>query len=145
MSILFFGKNLHLIFRITRFQYNFKNPFWISYGFSFLVFTFRYTNRYNISSICGESCNTPRFVVTIVFWIGYFNSALNPVIYAYFNREFRYAFQRTLKVTWYIFAYIDFKNSVLWHQTNQYSTHHYYLSFLISLYLLTTYIKTKQN
>lgn len=55
-------------------------------------------NRYNISSLCGESCNTPRFIVTIVFWIGYFNSALNPVIYAYFNREFRYAFQRTLKV-----------------------------------------------
>lgn len=54
--------------------------------------------RYNISSMCGDSCSTPRFIVTIVFWIGYFNSALNPVIYAYFNREFRYAFQRTLKV-----------------------------------------------
>ncbi|XP_031616773.1 octopamine receptor beta-1R-like isoform X1 [Contarinia nasturtii] len=52
---------------------------------------------YNISSLCGEACQTPRSVVTIVFWIGYFNSALNPVIYAYFNREFRYAFQRTLK------------------------------------------------
>lgn len=54
--------------------------------------------RYVISSICAESCSTPRIVVGIVFWIGYFNSALNPLIYAYFNREFRYAFQRTLKV-----------------------------------------------
>lgn len=54
--------------------------------------------RYDISTLCGESCTSPRFVVTVVFWIGYFNSALNPVIYAYFNREFRYAFQRTLKV-----------------------------------------------
>lgn len=60
----------------------------------------RFVGRYDISSICGESCSSPRVVVTIVFWIGYFNSALNPVIYAYFNREFRYAFQRTLKV-WY--------------------------------------------
>lgn len=56
--------------------------------------------RYMISSICGDACSTPRAIVTTVFWIGYFNSALNPVIYAYFNREFRYAFQRTLKV-WY--------------------------------------------
>lgn len=56
------------------------------------------THRYNISSMCGDACTAPRFVVKIVFWIGYFNSALNPVIYAYFNREFRYAFQRTLKV-----------------------------------------------
>lgn len=55
-------------------------------------------HRYNISSMCGDACTAPRFVVTTVFWIGYFNSALNPVIYAYFNREFRYAFQRTLKV-----------------------------------------------
>lgn len=61
-------------------------------------------NRYNISSICGDACTTPRVVVTIVFWIGYFNSALNPVIYAYFNREFRYAFQRTLKV-WTLFPF----------------------------------------
>lgn len=54
--------------------------------------------RYVISSICGPACSTPKIVVGIVFWIGYFNSALNPLIYAYFNREFRYAFQRTLKV-----------------------------------------------
>lgn len=48
--------------------------------------------------MCGDACTAPRYVVKTVFWIGYFNSALNPVIYAYFNREFRYAFQRTLKV-----------------------------------------------
>lgn len=55
--------------------------------------------RYVISSVCGPSCSSPKIVVGIVFWIGYFNSALNPLIYAYFNREFRYAFQRTLKVS----------------------------------------------
>ncbi|EDV91364.1 octopamine receptor beta-1R [Drosophila grimshawi] len=44
-----------------------------------------------------DSCKTPRIVVGILFWIGYFNSALNPIIYAYFNRDFRAAFKKTLK------------------------------------------------
>lgn len=41
--------------------------------------------------------NTPPIVVDIMFWIGYFNSSLNPVIYAYFNREFREAFKETIQ------------------------------------------------
>ena len=41
--------------------------------------------------------NTPALVVDIIFWIGYFNSSLNPVIYAYFNREFREAFKETIQ------------------------------------------------
>ncbi|KAI1287392.1 Octopamine receptor beta-1R [Halotydeus destructor] len=46
-----------------------------------------------------ETCreNTPDIVVDILFWIGYFNSSLNPVIYAYFNREFREAFKETIQ------------------------------------------------
>ncbi|KAM7363508.1 octopamine beta1 receptor isoform 2-T2 [Cochliomyia hominivorax] len=51
---------------------------------------------YITSSLC-DSCTTPRIVVGILFWIGYFNSALNPIIYAYFNRDFRAAFKKTLK------------------------------------------------
>lgn len=51
---------------------------------------------YIITSLC-TTCPCPTIVVTIVFWIGYFNSTLNPLIYAYFNRDFREAFKNTLQ------------------------------------------------
>ena len=53
---------------------------------------------YITTSICGdEYCPCPDIVVSILFWIGYTNSALNPIIYAYFNRDFREAFKNTLQ------------------------------------------------
>ncbi|XP_025992265.1 octopamine receptor beta-3R isoform X1 [Solenopsis invicta] len=52
---------------------------------------------YLTTSLCGEACYFPDTVVSVLFWIGYFNSALNPLIYAYFNRDFRDAFKDTLK------------------------------------------------
>lgn len=58
--------------------------------------------RYVITTLCGEECSTPKIVVVILFWIGYFNSALNPLIYAYFNREFRAAFKKTLQVSFQV-------------------------------------------
>ncbi|XP_072750063.1 octopamine receptor beta-1R [Anoplolepis gracilipes] len=51
---------------------------------------------YIITALC-TSCKSGDMVVAIVFWVGYFNSALNPLIYAYFNREFRAAFRKTLE------------------------------------------------
>ncbi|XP_042212302.1 octopamine receptor beta-2R-like [Homarus americanus] len=48
-------------------------------------------------NVCGPSCRCPHAVVTALFWIGYFNSTLNPFIYAYFRTDFRDAFHRTLK------------------------------------------------
>ncbi|KAJ8927896.1 hypothetical protein NQ314_019594 [Rhamnusium bicolor] len=49
----------------------------------------------SLCTICEKNC--PPQVVAIVFWIGYFNSTLNPLIYAYFNRDFREAFKNTLQ------------------------------------------------
>ncbi|CAL4175048.1 unnamed protein product [Meganyctiphanes norvegica] len=47
-------------------------------------------------NLCGDSCRSPPTVVTTLFWIGYFNSTLNPFIYAYFRTDFREAFNHTL-------------------------------------------------
>ncbi|XP_061179867.1 5-hydroxytryptamine receptor-like [Saccostrea echinata] len=40
--------------------------------------------------------NIPNSVNSIVLWLGYFNSLLNPIIYTIFNPEFRNAFQKIL-------------------------------------------------
>lgn len=53
----------------------------------------RYVIDFNIYLNCFINIY---FVVAILFWIGYFNSTLNPIIYAYFNRDFREAFKNTL-------------------------------------------------
>lgn len=52
--------------------------------------------RYLTSTLCGDACTPPDVVVALLFWIGYSNSTLNPLIYAYFNRDFREAFRNTL-------------------------------------------------
>lgn len=43
-------------------------------------------------------------VWSIVFWLGYLNSALNPVIYTVFNREFRTCFKRLLTCNLVLFG-----------------------------------------
>ncbi|KAL5284643.1 Htr4.2 family protein [Megaselia abdita] len=63
---------------------------------AFLICWMPFFLWYIISSLC-DTCVTPRVVVGILFWIGYFNSALNPVIYAYFNKDFRSAFKKTIQ------------------------------------------------
>ena len=58
---------------------------------AFILCWFPFFTLYIITSFCdciGE------IVFTVVFWAGYCNSALNPIIYTIFNREFRKAFHR---------------------------------------------------
>ncbi|XP_022699214.1 octopamine receptor beta-2R-like isoform X1 [Varroa jacobsoni] len=53
---------------------------------------------YVTTSLCAPTdCPCPEVVVDLLFWIGYINSSLNPIIYAYFNRDFRMAFKKTLQ------------------------------------------------
>ena len=49
---------------------------------------------YPITSVTG--LEIPSGVFSVIFWLGYCNSALNPIIYTIFNREFRQAFQKLL-------------------------------------------------
>ncbi|KAG7156767.1 Octopamine receptor beta-1R-like 2 [Homarus americanus] len=62
----------------------------------FLLCWLPFFSWYLVSALCGDACAVPDTLVTILFWIGYFNSTLNPIIYAYFNRDFRKAFRKTL-------------------------------------------------
>ncbi|KAL4232299.1 hypothetical protein ACF0H5_009870 [Mactra antiquata] len=46
-----------------------------------------------IRAFCID-CDTPKIVITLVSWLGYFNSACNPFIYTFFNKDFRKALKR---------------------------------------------------
>lgn len=49
-----------------------------------------------VKTFCGEACVVPIWLDSILWWLGYANSFLNPVIYARFNREFRTPFKEIL-------------------------------------------------
>ncbi|XP_063066072.1 5-hydroxytryptamine (serotonin) receptor 1A b [Engraulis encrasicolus] len=44
-----------------------------------------------------SSCHMPRWLGDVINWLGYSNSLLNPIIYAYFNKDFQSAFKKILK------------------------------------------------
>lgn len=50
---------------------------------------------YLIQGIC-KGCQVPSPIFTFAFWLGYCNSAINPIIYTVFNRDFRKAFRKIL-------------------------------------------------
>ncbi len=67
---------------------------------TFLLCWFPFFGLYVITSLCGKQCENaiPPLLFEFFFWIGYCNSALNPVIYTIFNRDFRKAFKRILHI-----------------------------------------------
>lgn len=64
---------------------------------AFLVCFLPFFTWYLTATLCGDACpELPDWGVTVLFWVGYTNSALNPIIYPCFNRDFRDAFRRLL-------------------------------------------------
>lgn len=45
----------------------------------------------------NENLRPPELLFRIIFWLGYFNSCLNPIIYPCYSREFKMAFIRILR------------------------------------------------
>lgn len=52
----------------------------------------------HITRALCESCYMPAPLFSTVTWLGYVNSALNPVIYTIFNTEFRNYFRKVLRI-----------------------------------------------
>ncbi|XP_060016897.1 D(4) dopamine receptor [Lagenorhynchus albirostris] len=52
----------------------------------------------HISRALCPTCAVPPRLVSAVTWLGYVNSALNPVIYTVFNAEFRAVFRKALRL-----------------------------------------------
>ncbi|XP_064181447.1 alpha-1A adrenergic receptor-like [Anguilla rostrata] len=46
------------------------------------------------------SLRPPDTLFKVIFWLGYFNSCLNPIIYPCYSREFKLAFIRILRCQW---------------------------------------------
>ncbi|KAG7515394.1 hypothetical protein JOB18_007369 [Solea senegalensis] len=48
----------------------------------------------------NSSLRPPETCFKVTFWLGYFNSCLNPIIYPCYSREFKQAFIRILRCRW---------------------------------------------
>lgn len=62
---------------------------------SFIGAWLPFFTMYLIQGIC-KACTISPTVFTFAFWLGYCNSAINPIIYTVFNRDFRKAFRKIL-------------------------------------------------
>ncbi|KAL1266234.1 hypothetical protein QQF64_001909 [Cirrhinus molitorella] len=62
----------------------------------FVVCWFPFFFTYSLQAICPVACEAPKALFTFFFWAGYCNSAVNPMIYTIFNKDFREAFKKIL-------------------------------------------------
>ena len=51
---------------------------------------------------CGNNCHVPEAVNSVVLWLGYSNSLMNPIIYAIWDKSFQQSFRRLARcdVNW---------------------------------------------
>lgn len=62
---------------------------------SFIACWLPFFFMYILKPLCPV-CYIPPQAFAIAFWLGYMNSAINPVIYTIFNKDFRRSFRRVL-------------------------------------------------
>jgi octopamine receptor len=60
----------------------------------FILCWLPFFTMYLIRPFCDSCINDVLF--SVAFWIGYCNSAINPMIYALFSKDFRFAFKRII-------------------------------------------------
>ncbi|TPP66431.1 Octopamine receptor 2 [Fasciola gigantica] len=66
----------------------------------FILCWIPFTLMYLVRGLCGEAkCPDMPHLRMFVTWLGYANSALNPILYAVFNEQFRQAFFALLRCT----------------------------------------------
>ncbi|KAL9696221.1 hypothetical protein quinque_015506 [Culex quinquefasciatus] len=60
----------------------------------FILCWLPFFTMYLVRPFCEDCINETLF--SILFWLGYCNSAINPMIYALFSKDFRFAFKRLI-------------------------------------------------
>ncbi|XP_055609934.1 octopamine receptor Oamb isoform X2 [Uranotaenia lowii] len=87
----------------------------------FIICWLPFFTMYLIRAFCDDCINDTLF--SILFWLGYCNSAVNPFIYALFSRDFRQAFKRIIMrcFCWRRFKINLLKKSSTTQHTNNHS------------------------
>ena len=60
----------------------------------FILCWLPFFTMYLIRAFCDDCI--PTLLFSVLFWLGYCNSAVNPMIYALFSKDFRFAFKRII-------------------------------------------------
>ncbi|XP_037603759.1 histamine receptor H2b [Sebastes umbrosus] len=66
---------------------------------AFIICWFPYFTFFSCMGI-RKKTNPPNTLNSVILWLGYFNSALNPILYPAFNRDFRRAYGELLRCRW---------------------------------------------
>lgn len=74
---------------------NVNSNFILLYLGGFIVCWLPFFTLYLIRPFVCEDCIN-EILFSVLFWLGYCNSAINPMIYAMFSRDFRFAFKRVI-------------------------------------------------